>query len=360
MNEKKIAIKTRDMERLREWLDHLRTHPRLTFLFVELTRRCNLACLHCGSRCDGSQALTLDFDLLVTTLGTVAEDFDPKSVMICLTGGEPLLYPHFWPLVKKITELGFPWGMTTNGTLIDSEQAARLRHSGIASVTVSIDGLKEAHERLRRVPGCYGLTIQGVRALNQVGVPVQVTSVIHRDNYSELEALYDLMKSLEVVSWRVINLDPIGRARDHLDLLLTREQFYGLLDYVRKKRYDTWTPFDVRYGCAHYLSFEYEREVRDNYFICGSGIYVASILSNGDIFSCLDIERRDALIQGNIRTDRFSDVWYNRFGVFREDRTQRCDECLACAERGYCRGDATHTWDFDRNAPMLCALREHW
>ena len=105
MNSEKIAIKSRDMEKLREYLDHLRSHPRLTFLFVELTRRCNLACLHCGSRCDGGQTQALDFDLLVKALETVAEDFDPKSVMICLTGGEPLLYPHFWPLVDKIREL---------------------------------------------------------------------------------------------------------------------------------------------------------------------------------------------------------------------------------------------------------------
>ena len=360
MNSEKIAIKSRDMEKLREYLDHLRSHPRLTFLFVELTRRCNLACLHCGSRCDGGQTQALDFDLLVKALETVAEDFDPKSVMICLTGGEPLLYPHFWPLVDKIRELGFPWGMTTNGTLIDSDQAARLRRSGLASVTVCIDGLQATHERLRRAPGCYRLALRGVQALNQANVPVQVTSVIHKDNYCELDALYNLMKSLGVTSWRVINMEPIGRARDHPDLLLTRKQFFGLLDYIRRKRYDARTPFDVRFGCAHYLSFEYEREVRDNYFICGSGIYVGSILCNGDIFSCLDIERRDALIQGNIRTDRFSDVWFNRFRAFREDRTQRCGECLACAERNYCRGDATHTWDFDRNVPMLCALRERW
>ena len=111
---------------------------------------------------------------------------------------------------------------------------------------------------------------------------------------------------------------------------------------------------DVRFGCSHYLSYEYEHEVRDYYFICGSGIYVGSILCNGDIYSCLDIERRPELIQGNIAKDRFSVVWYERFREFRADRTQYSKDCKNCTERLFCNGDSTHTWDFTVNEPMFC------
>ena len=111
---------------------------------------------------------------------------------------------------------------------------------------------------------------------------------------------------------------------------------------------------DVCFGCSHYLSFEYEHELRDNYFICGSGIYVGSILCNGDIYSCLDIERRPELIQGNIARDRFSDVWRDGFRQFRSDRTELCESCRRCEEREFCAGDSTHTWDFDQNKPMFC------
>lgn len=102
------------------------------------------------------------------------------------------------------------------------------------------------------------------------------------------------------------------------------------------------------------FGMQYEHEVRDNYFICGSGIYVASVLCNGDIFSCLDIERNRKLIQGNIHKDNFIDVWENRFQVFRQDRTELCRECADCKNREICGGDSTHTWNFHKNRPNLC------
>ena len=86
----KVGIKSRDMGRLAEYREYLRRHPRLTYLFAELTDRCNLACLHCGSSCGGGEGRLLDTKLLLRTLGEVAEDFEPRTVMICLTGGEPL------------------------------------------------------------------------------------------------------------------------------------------------------------------------------------------------------------------------------------------------------------------------------
>lgn len=353
---RKKEVKTRDMQRLATYRDYLRTHPRLTYLFVELTDRCNLACMHCGSSCAGGKGMFIDTDLLMNSLATVAEDFDPRTVMICLTGGEPLLHRDFFDIVEKIHSLGFLWGITTNGTLIDPSAAHRMAELGLDSATLSLDGLEKSHDRLRGVSGCFQRTLNAVKYLHSAGIRVQITSVIHRKNFDELEALFRLMCDGKVESWRVINIEPIGRALQNGDLLLSDRQMLDLLDFIREKRYSADTPMEVCFGCSHYLSFEYERELRDNYFICGSGIYVGSILCNGDIYSCLDIERRPELIQGNIGRDRFSDVWYHRFREFRSDRTRLCGACRECPEREFCAGDSTHTWDFNHNKPMFCMM----
>ena len=356
MNADKKAIKSLDMHRLAEYRDYLRSHPRLTYLFAELTDCCNLSCLHCGSSCGNGAGRYLDTQLLLRTLAEVAQDFDPHTVMICLTGGEPLLHPDFFTIAEKIHSLGFPWGITTNGTLIDSVCAEKMSALGLGSVTLSLDGLEETHDALRRAKGSYRKVLKAVEHLHSAGIKVQITSVIHSRNFSELEPLYELMCRHKVESWRVINIEPIGRALQNPDLLLSDEQMIGLLDFIREKRYSSETPMDVCFGCSHYLSYEYEHELRDNYFICGSGIYVGSILCNGDIYSCLDIERREELIQGNIARDRFSDVWRDGFRAFRSDRSQLCGRCRECAERQFCAGDSTHTWNFDKNEPMFCIL----
>lgn len=358
MTSDKITVKSRDMAKLAQYRAYLRAHPRLTYLFVELTDRCNLRCLHCGSRCEQGRGQFLDTALLLRTLDELAEDFDPHTVMICLTGGEPLLHRDFDVIAERINALGFPWGMTTNGTLIDGERAERLKAQRLASITLSLDGLKQSHDALRQVPGSFDATVEAVGHLHEAGIPVQITTVIHKGNFGERDALYDFLCGLNLVSWRVINLEPIGRALDNRELLLDRDEFTALLDFIRAKRFAADTPMDVCFGCSHYLSCEYEHEVRDNYFLCGSGIYVASILCSGDIYSCLDIERRPELVQGHIARDRFSQVWRDGFTAFRADRSENCAECRGCAERVFCGGDAAHTWDYDNGKPLFCLMRK--
>ena len=354
METDKKTVKIRDMHRLAVYRDYLRSHPRLTYLFVELTDRCNLACLHCGSSCETGKGTYLDTPLLLRTLDELSQDFQPRTVMICLTGGEPLLHPDFLTIAEKIHSLGFPWGITTNGTLITPSFAEKAAALGLGSATLSLDGLEDTHDALRGAKGCYKKVLSAVEHLHSAGISVQITSVIHSRNFGELEQLYELMRKLAVESWRVINIEPIGRALQNRELLLSDEQLVSLLDFIREKRYSADTPMDVCFGCSHYLSYEYENELRDNYFICGSGIYVGSILCNGDIYSCLDIERRPELIQGNIARDRFSDVWRDGFRQFRDDRAALCEKCANCAEKEYCAGDSTHTWDFENNAPLFC------
>lgn len=356
MLKNKVQIKKEEMEKLAEYRQYLLENPRLVYLFVELTDQCNLSCLHCGSKCSIQNATKIDTELLIETLETVAEDFGASTVMICLTGGEPMLHPEFEKIVAAINRLGFPWGMTTNGTLINQAMARKLREWKLGSITLSLDGLRDKHNWFRNASyDNYQRTMEAIEALQSAGISVQVTTVVHKKNIQELEELYQEMLRLRVDSWRTINIEPIGRALDHDELMLSRNEMIYLLDFIREKRFDAGkTGLDVCYGCSHYLTGEYEYEVRDYYFICGAGIYVASILCNGDIYSCLDIERRPELIQGNIKTDRFSKVWFRRFKEFRTDRTKQCQMCMECEERRYCAGDSTHTWDFDRQCPMFC------
>ena len=118
---------------------------------------------------------------------------------------------------------------------------------------------------------------------------------------------------------------------------------------------------DELYAKQEQLIAEYKAqgrsEVRDFYFQCGAGILVGSIMANGDIGACLDIERRPELIQGNIRRDDFVDVWENRYQAFRRNRAEESAVCRDCEHREYCMGDSTHTWDFDRKEPRYCAVK---
>ena len=80
-------------------------------------------------------------------------------------------------------------------------------------------------------------------------------------------------------------------------------------------------------------------------------------MANGDIGACLDIERNELTIQGNIYKDSFVDIWKNRFEIFRQDKAELNPQCKQCSEREFCMGDSTHTWNFQNNEPNYCVFK---
>lgn len=345
--------KEKNMEALRIYREGLKTVPQLRHLFLELTLRCNERCLHCGSNCGDVKSEELTASQYAKFLAEVKGDMGTDGKMLCITGGEPLLRKDFFEIMGTAHDLGFHWGMTSNGTLITPEVAKDLRRVGMGTISVSIDGLEETHDAFRRTPGGWKKGMEGIENLLREGgfKAVQITTVVTHKNIGELEELYKIFNEMDIDSWRVINIEPMGRAKQHPDYLLTDDEYRYMFNFIRNKRI---AGEPVTYGCSHYLGMEFEREVRDWYFICTAGTYIASIMANGDITACLDIERRPEFIQGNILRDRFKDVWENKFQIFRRDLSDSNEKCKSCPDVKYCHGDGYHCWDFDNNKPQLC------
>ncbi len=345
------------LSKLAKYKEETRTKPVLTDLFFELTDSCNLACLHCGSNCLSTNKQFLDFCLIEKTLNEIAAVYNTSKIWINITGGEPLLHPDLMKTIELSRKLGFRCGMTSNGTLITADKAKQLADSGLETIAVSLDGLKETHEAFRGKKNCFDLALKGVENLRKYGIESQAISVIHKKNIHQLDEMFDFFLKNNFYSWRVINLEPIGRANDNNELLLNASEIKYLLDFIRKKHLDSKCKMEVTYGCSHFLPLKYEMSVRDFIFSCGAGTRVASVMVNGDIASCLDIERRPELIQGNVKTDNFVEIWEKKFENFRVDRTKNSKTCSECKYRKQCCGDSTHTWNFDSNEPNYCVMK---
>lgn len=350
-----------------DYRDSLYTDPILKKLFIEMTVNCNQYCRHCGSRCGDipmEDQLTddeiLDFlrDLKART------PVDPKTRVIKLpqlniTGGEPLVRKGFTNLMKQISELGYIWGMTSNGLLIDEEMNERLHEAGMRTVSISLDGLEETHDWFRNSKGGYQKAISAVKTMANSGYysNVMVTTVVHKKNIDELDEIYEVVKGLGCQSWRIVNVDPIGRALEDEEIRLEKGDYKRIIDYIVEKRAAD-NRIDVTYGCNHYLGVDLEREARRWYFMCGAGTEVASITYNGDIGACLDIERRPETTMGNIRKDDFLEVWQNKFQIFRQNRALKSEKCKDCPEKRFCAGGGFHTWNIDENEPRICMAQE--
>ena len=337
---------------------YLREKPELHYLFFELTDKCNLRCQHCGSGCEAHNARFLDAHAVISVIRSVAAR-EPRA-HICLTGGEPLLHPEFDRIAHALCETRLYWSVVTNATLIDETIARKLSDCGVYSVSVSLDGGEAEHDLLRGSAGAFLLALRGVRMLRRYHIPVQITTVVTKRTLDRLDEIREIVRKADACSWKVVNIEPIGRALDHPELLLDRGDFLRLMDDIRSLRERETacgSELEVTYGCSHLLPLLYEETVRESPFLCAAGLQIASVQCSGDLAGCLDIERRPELVQGNIHQDDFWDVWDNRFAIFRADRTADSDTCSSCRLRDACGGDSLHTWDFEQRRPRMCMMQ---
>ena len=144
-----------------------------------INRGCNLRC----SFCDLWEGIeNISFDKALTILDDAVK-IGTKTVV--LTGGEPFIHPRLFDIIKASKQRGLTVNVTTNGTLIDKHWE-QLTHSGVDSLSFSIDGLAATHDRIRGRKGAWKKTIGGLqRVTNNTSIHTSVYFVATNQNVSE-------------------------------------------------------------------------------------------------------------------------------------------------------------------------------
>ena len=340
------------------WLESIRRqnlkqiHP-LQQLFWESTLRCNVHCLHCGSDCISSVQTpdmpAADFLKVIDT--EVTPHVDPHKVLIIISGGEPLMRKDLANIGKALYQREYPWGMVTNGLALTEKKFRELRAAGLRSITISCDGLEKDHVWLRQHPLAFEGAVRAIKlCAAEKKLTWDVVTCVNQRTIDHLPQIREMLWELGVRDWRVFGIDPMGRAADNPELILTDEQFKKLMDFIIAERE---AGRHVSYSCEGYLG-TYEGRVRDHLYQCSAGISVASILIDGSISACTSI--RGKYYQGNIYKDSFWDVWENGFRPYR-DRSwmKKSAPCKDCKAFSFCEGNGMHLRREDGSL-MLCHL----
>lgn len=240
----------------------------------EVTRACQLKCLHC--RADAQ--LTPDPNELSHEEGMKLIDqiYEMNNPMFVFTGGDCMMREDLFDLADYAVKKGMRVSMTPSATPeVTKERMERAKAVGLSRWGFSLDGPNaEIHDYFRGTPGLFDLTLEKIRYLNELKMPLQINTVISRFNYDQLEQMAELVKDLNAVMWYIFLLVPTGRgqAKDCLTPAEHEKLFIWLYELSKT------APYDIKTTAAqHYRRVVLQQKVREHKVDQGEIEYVDTL-----------------------------------------------------------------------------------
>lgn len=327
--------------------------PPLRMIAWEVTRACNLDCVHCrAAAINEPPPGEWTTDESKKFLEEVASFASP---VIILTGGDPMMRKDIWEIAAYGKELGLRMVMSPNGTLINPETTGKMKETGIMRVSISLDGSNpEVHDAFRRVKGAFEGAIKGINYLKDAGIGFQINTTVTKHNLDDLDNMLNLVRELKADAWHVFLLVPTGRAKDMKDEEISPEQYEETLNYLYEVQRDA--NIYVKPTCApHYYRIYRQRAKEDGLPVkpktqnrglrsmtrgCLGGITFMFVSHKGDAYPCGYLEA----FAGDVRKKGPEKVW-KESPVFNKLRSYdllqgRCGACEYVRICGGCRARA--------------------
>jgi len=201
-----------------------------------ITRRCNLKCLHCYSSSQNIQytgeLTTEEGKKLISDLASFG------SPVILFSGGEPLTREDLPELVQCAADNGIRAVISTNGTLITREKAGIFARIGLSYMGVSLDGIGEIHDRFRGVKGAFDAAVRGIRNCQDAGIKVGVRFTITGENSSEIPAIFDFIEENNIPRACFYHLVYSGRGSGLADNDLSHARTREVVDLIMDRTRD--------------------------------------------------------------------------------------------------------------------------
>jgi radical SAM protein with 4Fe4S-binding SPASM domain len=298
-----------------------------------VTRKCNLKCSHCyinaASEEYKDELTTEESKRLIDQISEVSRP------MLILSGGEPLLRKDIFELIQYGTQKGLKMGLGSNGGLIDSIVAKKLKEAGIKTVSISLDSsIPERHDEFRGVKGSWQKAVNAIKVLRENDVLVQVNTTLTQQNYDEIDDIMSLAEKIGVENFHLFFLVPTGRGAKIADITPVMYENMIKNTFAKTARHR----LNVRPSCAPQfmrIAKDMNLDMRQWIRGCIAGLYYCRVYPNGEITPCPYLPVK----LGNIREKSFKDIWFNSdiFKNLRDFNTLK-GKCGACEYRSLCGG----------------------
>ncbi|WP_315326862.1 radical SAM/SPASM domain-containing protein [Treponema socranskii] len=344
-----------------------------------ITDECDQRCKHCYIFAEGHPALVTMNRVRIEHVFFNALEFCQKFDRLpyfYITGGDPILHPHFWFLLSLMKEHDIPFTLMGNPFHLTDEVCRKMRDYGCDKYQMSIDGMEHTHDWFRK-PGSFNATLEKIKVINDAGITSVIMTTVSGTNIDEIPAVIDAVVRAEAQVYAFARYVPTsdGKGNEKSDWYIAPERYRDFLERIDKiytdyeergcktyfnRKDHLWTLFDYEHGRfelpAHTpadkaasasgtsdagtvsdpsifgVGYNFDKVII--YGGCNCGNCHITILPTGDIYACRRVANSRV---GNAYTDRLADVWtgkkmkaYRDYGKF--------NKCSKCELLPYCRG----------------------
>jgi radical SAM protein with 4Fe4S-binding SPASM domain len=268
---------------------------------------------------------------------------------VTLIGGEAFLRADWLVIVKAIRDAGLSCTLTTGGYGISEALAEKMQEAGIQQVSVSIDGMRETHDRLRGKSGSWAACFATLRHLREAGIPTSCNTQINRLSAPELPLIYADILEAGCRAWQLAMTVPMGRAADRPEILLQPSELldvFPLLNELAGWAQRDGLLFYPGNNVGYYGPFESNlRSQQGSNTIwdgCQAGMNTIGIEADGAIKGCPSLPTAK-YVGGNIREKPLREILEST-------------ELTINAKQGTSEGLA-HLWGFCRDCDYAALCR---
>ncbi len=264
-----------------------------TYINWNYTYDCNFNCKHCYSRGLHCKELsTEDYKKIVKQI------IDSHVFQINLGGGEPLLRKDIFEIIKLLSKDGVKVNLTTNGFLFNEKIAKKLKDSGIGTLFVSLDDIRESeHDNFRNKQGSYKKVINCIHIAKKYKIDVILSTVVTKKNINLLEKIVDFAKENKIIGIDFKRIRLQGNAiKIAKDYALGGNDVNLLVKKIEK--------FKKTSGIKIFFIYT-ENGIKGLDDGCPCGRISLALLPNGDLVPCV----YNQYVIGNLLKENLSEIW---------------------------------------------------
>lgn len=258
-----------------------------------------------------------------------------------ITGGDPILHSDFWELLSLMKDYDIKFTILGNPFHLNDDVCKRLKSFGCEKYQLSIDGMRETHDRLRK-SGSFDITLKKIGCINRAGIRSVVMTTVSGTNIDEVPDIIDAVVKAEAGVYAFARYCPTSDGKDvgieplryrkllaDCDRKFKEYEAAGCRTYFNKKDH-LWTLYEYEIG-----EFNIPKYAKDGmiYNGCNCGNCHLTILPTGDVYACRRVQNS---MVGNVFEDRLADVWVSHMEKYRDyDKFEKCSKCEL---KAFCRG----------------------